>query len=625
MPKRPTLYDLCDDPILRSPRPSEPGEALRLLYRHSACHPALKWLVLRWCHHPNISSAAVPTFQRMFRTAMAASHENWRDGDWIRQTFAPLAELLDQVPPPHFQHRRPVTDPAPLPSDGELSSGIQRALRDAFRVWDREPENPWFPVAAQVILTGDDFMDGENFLNVLQGLGSVEYQNLTMLMSLMRCFLTANPWATRRIRKDYSGVCEPMFQSVGWIWHCTAYYNAIFFDQLLAFLERGQASPAQRARLLEILEHLVRFNVVTSQEPSVTPTRNIRHPAITCLPKDEHGAPLCHMTKSAWDRKATLGFSDFVPDVDTTFLTLSMAHKWQRLAETQDLAGGGALLQECQRLLAHPWPDIIGEYQVGGGFHSNPPTIQISKPLDYSGAAPIWFDKPFPRPDGRVVREAFGNEVCPGHNMDILESLLVNHRHWQALGGGRLRVVQRFLDFQFRAFTSGNALKESAYVYYLPEMNMFYAGRVYAAYQALTHEERSALDPESKMEAIREIALRYCREEILGRSFNVFDAALAVAALALLRDDAPGNTAMARGLRWMLDAAGEGPKGHPYRAYEWNKMRHATRIIVGSEVATSLFVLNALVEARHYLYGAEQSRAKTAAVDAGWIFHAAGV
>ena len=113
---------------------------------------------------------------------------------------------------------------------------------------------------------------------------------------------------------------------------------------------------------------------------------------------------------------------------------------------------------------------------------------------------------------------------------------------------------------------------------------MFYAARVYAAYRALTREERNALDPEVKMEAIRRIALRYCREEVLGKSFNVFDGALAVAALVLLRDDAPDHTAMARGLRSMLDAADEGPKGHPYRAYEWNKMRHPTRIIVGSEV-----------------------------------------
>ena len=46
-----------------------------------------------------------------------------------------------------------------------------------------------------------------------------------------------------------------------------------------------------------------------------------------------------------------------------------------------------------------------------------------------------------------------------------------------------------------------------------------------------------------------------------------------------------------------------GGRRHPYRAYEWNRMRHPTRIIVGSEVSTSLFVMNAAVDARRFLYG----------------------
>jgi hypothetical protein len=613
MPNHATLLDLCDDPILRCPRPSEPGENLRLLYRQTACHPALKWFVLRWCRHPAVPRTNIPTFQHMLRTAMCAEYDHWRDPAWIGQTFAPLARLLNHVPPPQFQRRRPVSDGPPFPSDGAIWNGIQMALGDVFRAWDLHPADPWLPVAAQVILTGDDLMDGENFLSVLQGLGSVEYQNMTVLLGMIRCFISANSWAAHLIRQDYRGACEPMFHPVGWIWHDTAFYNAIFIDHLLAFVERGRPSPHQRGRVLEIVRHLVRFNVMTSQESCATPLRHIRHPAFTCFPKDEHGAPLCHMTPSAWRRKAALGFSDFVPDVDTTFLTLSMARKWQRVTGGREAAGDDALWRECQRVLDHPWPDIIEEYQVGGGFDTNPPTIQIARPLDYNGAVPIWFDKPFPKPDDRVVREALGNEVCPGHNMDVLESLLVNHRQWPLLTGGRLGIVQALLDFQFRAFTSGNALKESAYGYYLPDMNMFYAGRVYAAYRALTGEERGVLDPDSKMEAIREIALAYCREEILGKSFNVFDAALAVAALALLRDDGAGHTAMARGLRWMLDSAGEGRKGHPYRAYEWNKMRHPTRIIVGSEVATSLFVLRALVEARHYLYGPAPRRSETGA------------
>ena len=52
----------------------------------------------------------------------------------------------------------------------------------------------------------------------------------------------------------------------------------------------------------------------------------------------------------------------------------------------------------------------------------------------------------------------------------------------------------------------------------------------------------------------------------------------------------------------MSDAVGEGRQGHPYKAYEWNRMRHPTRILIGSEVSTSLFVLRANSEAMHYLF-----------------------
>lgn len=603
MGKGPTIYELGDALVLRGPAAGEPGEKLRLLYRHALAHPGLKWAVLRWCRHPRISSGERQRLENMLRTAMGSENSDWRNQAWLKTTFAPLAELLDRVPAVSFARRQRLSGDTSLPGAQELRAGIETVLADIFRVWDREPANPWFPVAAQVVLSGDDPMDGENFLSVLGGLGALEYQAIFVLFSLARCFILENPRMRRWVRPAYQGVCEPMFQRIGWIWHRTAYYDAIFFDQLLAYLGKGGATEDERAKILGILENLVRFNVVTSQEPSVTPRRKILHPAITCLPKDAGGRPLCHMSEADWERKARLGFSDFVPDVDTTFLTLSMAGKWIELNRTGESTADTGLLRACELLLLHPWPHIIGEYQINGGKEPNPPTIRISKPLDYTGAVPIWFDKPFPKPDGSVVREALGNEVCPGHNMDILESLLANHRRWNCLEGDSLAVVQRFLDFHHRAFTSGNALKETAYVYYLPEINMFYAGRVYAAYQKLSQAERAAFDPGNKMEDIRRIALEYCRNHLLAETFNVFDAALAVAALALLKDDEPGNRALARGVRLLLERAGEGPKGHPYRAYEWNKMRHPTRILVGSEVSTSLFVLNALAEARHFLYG----------------------
>jgi hypothetical protein len=602
MGKGPTIYDLGDATVLRGRASGEPGEKLRLLYRHAIAHPALKWAILRWCRHPGIRPEHTRALQTMLRCAMTSGLEDWKNPSWLDATFAPLAELMDRVPQVRFQQRQPLRDCPALPSETELHRGLETVLKDIFRVWDHQPGNPWFPVAAQVVLSGDDPMDGENFRSVLSGLGSIEYQAIFVLFSLARCFIMENPRLRHwMVRAPFQGVCEPMYQRVGWIWHRTAYYDAIFFDHLLIYLEKGEPTEAEREKILGILENLVRFNVVTSREPSRAPKSRTPHPAITCLPKDEQGTPLCHMSDADWERKARLGFSDFVPDVDTTFLTLSMAGKWLRLNRTAESTADPALLRECEVLLHHPWPEIIGEYQVNGGSEPNPPTIRISKPLDYTGAVPIWFDKPFPKPDGRVLREALGNEICPGHNMDILESLLTNRHRWHSLEGDRLRVVQGFLDFHHRAFTSGNALKETAYIYYLPEINMYYAGRVYAVYETLTPEERQAFDPTEKMERIRKIALDFCRHNLLAETFNAFDAALAVAALCLLRDDEPGFPALARGLRLLLNAAGEGPKGHPYRAYEWNKMRHPTRILVGSESSTSLFVLNALAEARHFL------------------------
>ncbi|MGZ8225252.1 MAG: hypothetical protein ACXW0Q_15060 [Methylovulum sp.] len=84
---------------------------------------------------------------------------------------------------------------------------------------------------------------------------------------------------------------------------------------------------------------------------------------------------------------------------------------------------------------------------------------------------------------------------------------------------------------------------------------------------------------------------------------NAFDAALAVSALTLLRYEPKNDGVIATGLQTLSSALGEGKKGHPFLAYEWNHMRHPCRLIIGSDVATSLFVLNAVANARFYLYG----------------------
>jgi hypothetical protein len=258
-------------------------------------------------------------------------------------------------------------------------------------------------------------------------------------------------------------------------------------------------------------------------------------------------------------------------------------------------------------VLAYPWVEIISEYQVGGKFTSNPPTIQITKPLDYEGAVPIWFDKPFISADGQIVREMLGNEICPGHNMDILDSILLNRIQWRALEGENLGFLQRLLDFNYRAFVSGNFRHETALMYYLPEIYTYYLGRMYQTYSSLSEPEQRILDPEGKIPEMRRIALQYCKDELIGYSLNAFDAALAVAALVLLEYEPRHDGVIATGLKVINDATGEGRSGHPYRGYEWNRMRHPTRILVGSEVATSMFVLRACSEAMRYLYSRQNA------------------
>lgn len=598
-----TLYDICDTPILKEQPQAEPGKHLQFLYRKSACNWLLKYLILKSCRHPQIPMRDVPAYQAAIRAAMRADYDDWRDPVWIRRTFKPIATLLDRVAEPDYRQRKAVAPSFAIPSQEQLHAVIQRCMQDILRVWNRDTRNPYFPVAAQVILSGDEQMNGENFLDVLCGVGAFEYQNATLLSGLLRCFITANPAKLKFIRKPYWGIAETMFYRSCWIMHRTAFYDVNFFEHLLAKAAKTQTSSGELRQLAPILENLLRFCVMTSREWLETPNHGIKHPAITCLPIGEEAVYACRLNKKDRSIKNDLGFGDYVPDTDTTFFTLSMAKKWLDFTEDKSLAADSELLEECRRMLDHQWVEIIGEYQVGSAYTSNPPTIHFTKPLRYQGAVPIWFDKAFPKPDGRVVRNVVGNEICPGHNMDILESILINRKQWRAFEGENLKIVRDLLEFHYEAFKSGNFKHESAFQYYLPEIYVFYAGRVYDAYLTLSGTEKNIFDPLRQMEEIRLIALDYCKNDLIAYTLNAFDAALAVSALALLRYESKNDGVFATGLKMLSDALGEGVKGHPFLPYEWNRMRHPCRIIVGSDVATSLFVLNALVNAHYYLYG----------------------
>jgi hypothetical protein len=602
MTRNANIYDICERPILEGERHTDPGRNLRLLYKKLVAHPVLKYLILKGCRHPDIAFADISCYREMMGKAMQATPDNWQDAQWIESTFRPLSQLLDRIENPRWQQREKMERVDVELTRSDMQKMIDICLHDILRVWDRDKKNPWFPVAAQVQVSGDDHMDGKSLVNVLQGVGSFEYKNITVLFALIRCFLMTNTGSIRLIRKPYGGICEPMSAPVAWIWHRIAFSDANFFEHLMVFLGSEALRRRHYDRIVPILENLLRYCVCTSREWLETPNKRIRHPAITCLPKDAHGRQLCRLSNGAWQKKRDLGFGEYVPDTDTTFLTLAMARKWLDFVRSEQLSVDKALLEECESILAHPWVEIISEYQVGGKYNSNPPTIRITRPLDYEGAVPIWFDKAFESSDGRISREMLGNEICPGHNMDILDAILVNRKQWRALEGENLVFLHRLLDFHHRAFVSGNFRHETALMYYLPEIYTYYLGRMYQTYRTLSDTEKRILDPEDKIEEMRRIALQYCKDELIVYTMNVFDAALAVSALVMLGYEPRQDGVIAAGLRVISGAAGEGRCGHPYRAYEWNRMRHPTRILVGSEVSTSLFVLRACSEAMGYLY-----------------------
>ena len=94
--------------------------------------------------------------------------------------------------------------------------------------------------------------------------------------------------------------------------------------------------------------------------------------------------------------------------------------------------------------------------------------------------------------------------------------------------------------------------------------------------------------------------LAYVQGVMIVAEMNVFDAALALIALGHLGVDVASFTPA---LHCIVSYLGEGGRHGPYRAYEWNKMKTPTRILVGGSEVTSAFVLMGLALARRAMTG----------------------
>jgi hypothetical protein len=343
----------------------------------------------------------------------------------------------------------------------------------------------------------------------------------------------------------------------------------------LSYIETALASPGETAAARRAIADMVDFCLTTSREEVRAQDGSAVH-VITALPPMPHP----RFSKFFAQIKQDLGFGIYVPDCDTTACSFSAA--------TQ--AGSN------DPILNQPLIDFYAGYQVGGGANESRVTVPINDNIDFEGGVVTWIDN-------LAGERPFGNDLDPTLNLDILEVTFRNLSRWKIIETPqRLLTVQRIIGFQQRLAASGAFKNPRSHIYYLPELYCAYFGRCYAAFIALPIAAREAIDPDGAFAFIRARVLAYVQDELIAREMNVFDAALALLALGHLGAELK---TFAPALHCIVGHVGEGGRRGPFKAYEWNKMKTPTRILVGGPEVTSAFVLMALALARRAMLRAK--------------------
>jgi hypothetical protein len=216
-------------------------------------------------------------------------------------------------------------------------------------------------------------------------------------------------------------------------------------------------------------------------------------------------------------------------------------------------------------------------------------TVPLNDNIDYTGGIVTWIDN-------FAGERPFGNDLDPTLNLDILEVSFRNCARWQIVETPRrLETLRNIIGFQRRLVASGAFTDPRSHIYYLPELYCAYFGRCYAAFCALPGAARETIDPDGAIAFMRGQVLAYVQDELTPSEMNVFDAALALIALGHLGAE---TASFVPALQCIVSHLGEGGRHGPYKAYEWNKMKTPTRILVGGAEVTSAFVLMGLALAR---------------------------
>jgi hypothetical protein len=558
----PSLYDVCD-PLLA--KPNRGNQHLSKFYRTALGNPALRPLLRR----TGLKELHDEGRLAGLREALTSARDQ-ETPDWAA-IGAPVAALLDTIRLGH-PRPKPVTAPGRAPDVAEIEQAIRACgahLLGSFR------KNGFIPTYAAFNLLGDPDLRGREFLMALTGLNSRGYKNSTLLFNLARVFIARSP-VHDLVNPPWRGIAEPMWAPVQ-IRHRSAYYDAFFTEALLGFVETGLASPGETAAARGAITAMVEFCLVTSREQVRAPD-GAAFDVVTAL------APLPHPRFSRFfaQIKQDLGFGVYVPDCDTTACAFSAATQ----AGSDD------------PMLEQPLLDFYAGYQVREGANEPKVTVPINDNIEYEGGVATWIDS-------FEGERPFGNDLDPTLNLDILEVSFRNLARWKVLETpARLDTVHRIISFQKRLAETGAFADPRSHIYYLPELYCAYFGRCYAAFIALPPPVQSLIDPGGAFAFIRARVLAYVQTELIACEMNAFDAALALIALGHLGADAATFTPA---LHCVIAHLGEGGRRGPFRAYEWNKMKTPTRILVGGPEVTSAFVLMGLALARRAMMAAGKS------------------
>jgi hypothetical protein len=554
----PSLYDVCD-PLLLNGHGGDPH--LAKFYKTALSNPALRAL-LRRAGLPELSE---PARMAALREALTRARDD-TEPDWAA-IGAPIAELLDTITLSHPK-------PGPVKANGAAPplAEIERVIRaSASHLMRSFRKNGFIPTYAAFNLIGDPDVRGREFQMALTGLDARSYKNSTLLFNLARVFIARSP-ASSVINPSWTGIAEPMWQPMQ-IRHRSAYYDAFFIEALLSYLETGLASPSETSEAKRAVDDMVHFCVGISREEVRSHDGTLVN-VITALAPPPHP----RFSRFFTQIKQDLGFGVYVPDCDTTACSFSAA--------TQ--AGS------TDPILDQPLLDFYAGYQVREGDNEPRVTVPLNDNIDFEGGVATWIDN-------LKGERPYGNDLDPTLNLDILEVSFRNLSRWKVLETpSRLATVHRIIGFQRKLAESGAFANPRSHIYYLPELYCAYFGRCYAAFMTLPAAARAAIDPDGSFELIRARVLSYVEGELITGEMNAFDAALALMALGTLGADTATFTAP---LHCIIASFGEGGRHGPYRAYEWNKMKTPTRILVGGPEVTSAFVLMGLALARRATAG----------------------